>query len=422
MYPISSHINKSQTKMKNSLSILLFLFSIFTFSQNQEIGQNFVEALLKEKNFEKAISFLDVSIKEKVTVDFLSKTSVQLDAQLGAYQNIISVTDKGSVFSYYTQFKNMSLDFEIKFKDDKILAFFLKPHSEIKANDYKIKSETIDLKGTLLEAENSTILVVFIHGSGPNDRDETIGPNQPFKDMADAFQKEGIASYRFDKRTRSNPETFSNQSTFDDEVTNDIVNIVAHFRLNEKYKNHKIILLGHSLGAYLMPRILNLVKVEKAIMMAGNARSLDEVVIDQYVYLNSLHPTKEGAKEVENVSKKVKFLRSKAFNLKATNNQLPLEMSAHYWQALLNYKPQTEIKKATIPLLVLNGERDYQVSMKEFVLWKKALKNTKAQFISYPKLNHLFIAGEGTPSPEEYAVKGEVDKKVISDIITFCKQ
>lgn len=408
--------------MKNAFSVLFLLFSVFTFSQNQEIGQNFVEILLKEKNFEKAITFLDASIKDQITVDLLSKTSAQLDAQLGAYQNTISVTDKGSVFSYYTQFKNMALDFDVRFKEDKIVGFFLKQHQEISTNDYKIKSGTIDLKGTLLEAESSKVLVVFIHGTGPNDRDETVGSNKPFKDMADAFQKEGIASYRFDKRTRSNPETFSNESTFDDEVINDIVNIVAHFRLNEKYKNHQIILLGHSLGAHLMPRILNLVKVDKAIMMAGNARGLDEVVIDQYVYLNSLHPSKEGEQEVENVSKKVKFLHSKAFDLKATNDQLPLEISAHYWQALLNYKPQIEVKKVTIPLLVLNGERDYQVTMKEFALWKKALKNTKAQFISYPKLNHLFIAGEGKPNPEEYGVKGEVDKKVIQDLILFCKQ
>ncbi len=408
--------------MKNALSVLLLLFSVFSFSQNQEIGQNFVEILLKEKNFEKALTFLDASIKDQITVDLLSKTSIQLDAQLGAYQNTISVTNKGDVFSYYTQFKNMALDFDISFKEDKIIGFFLKPHQEVNANDYKIKSGTIDLKGTLLEAEKSSTLVVFIHGSGPNDRDETIGPNKPFKDMAEAFQKAGIASYRFDKRTRSNPETFSNESTIEDEVVVDAVAIVNHFRSSEKYKNYKIIVLGHSLGAFMMPKIANSVSFDKAVMMAGNARGLDEIVLDQYVYLNSLNPTKEGAEEVKNITEKIIFLRSKAFDLNATNEQLPLNVSAKYWQSLLNYKPLVEVKKVAIPLLILNGERDYQVTMKEFDLWKKTLKNTKTQFVSYPKLNHLFIAGEGAPSPEEYGVKGEVDKKVIEDIITFCKQ
>lgn len=408
--------------MKKAFSVLALLFTLLTFSQNQEIGQNFVEILLKEKNFEKALTFLDASIKDQITIDLLSKTSTQLDAQLGAYQNTISITNKGDVFSYYTQFKNMALDFDISFKEDKIVGFFLKQHQEVNANDYKIKSGTIDLKGTLLEAKNSTILIIFIHGSGPNDRDETIGPNKPFKDMAEAFQKEGIASYRFDKRTRSNPETFSNESTIEDEVVVDAVAIVNHFRSSEKFKNHKIILLGHSLGAFMMPKIANSVSFDKAIMMAGNARGLDELVLDQYVYLNSLNPTKEGDEEVKNITEKVKFLRSKAFDLKATNEQLPLGVSAKYWQSLLNYKPLVEVKKVSIPLLILNGERDYQVTMKEFNLWKKTLAKTTTQFISYPKLNHLFIAGEGKPSPEEYSVKGEVDKKVIQDIVTFCKQ
>lgn len=413
--------NSNHSKMKKKLALLLFLFSVLSFSQNQEIGQNFIETLLKEKNFNKALTFLDASAKNQITFDFLSKTLNQIEGQLGVYQNTISVAKKGEVFSYYTQFKNMALDFDLKFKEDKIVSFFLKPHQEVNDNDYKIKSGAIDLNGTLLDAENTAILIVFIHGSGPNDRDETVGPNKPFKDMAEGFLKQGIASYRFDKRTKSNPETFSNESTFEDEVTIDVVNIVKHFRQNEKYKNHKIILIGHSLGAHLMPRILNLVQVDKAVMMAGNARSLEELILDQYVYLNSLNPSEEGAKEVENVSNKIRFLRSKAFDLKATNDQLPLGLSAKYWQALMNYKPLNEIKKNRIPLLILNGERDYQVTMKEFNLWKKTLKNTKTQFISYPKLNHLFIAGEGKPSPEQYDVKGEVDKKVIQDIVAFSK-
>lgn len=408
--------------MKKALSVLTLLLSLFSFSQNQEIGQNFVEILLKEKNFDKALTFLDASIKEQITVDLLSKTSIQLDAQLGAYQNTISVVNKGDVFSYYTQFKNMALDFDIKFKEDKIVGFFLKQHQEVSVNDYKIKSGTIDLKGTLLEAEKSNILVVFIHGSGPNDRDETIGPNKPFKDMAEAFQKEGIASYRFDKRTRSNPETFSDESTVEDEVVIDAVAIVSHFRSSEKFKKHKIILIGHSLGAFMMPKIANTVSLDKAVMMAGNARDLQDVIIDQYVYLNSLHPTKEGEDEIVKVKKEVSFLTSNKINTTLSSDELPLGLSAKYWQSLLNYKPLVEVKKVAIPLLILNGERDYQVTMKEFNLWKKTLAKTKAQFISYPKLNHFFIAGEGAPSPEEYNVKGEVDKKVIQDIVTFCKQ
>lgn len=407
--------------MKKTLTFLTLLFSVFVFSQNKEIGQNFIETLLKEKNFEKAISFLDASIKDKVTLELLSQTSTQLDAQLGPYQSILTVTDTDDLYTYYTQFKNMALDFEIKFKDSKILGFFLKPHKAVSSNDYKIKSGTIELKGTLLEAPNSSTLLVFVHGSGPNDRNETVGPNTPFKDMAEAFQKAGIASYRFDKRTLSNPETFSDESTFEDEVVTDVVAIVNHFKNSEKFKNHKIVVLGHSLGAYLMPKIVNSVSFDKAVMMAGNARGLEELIVEQYAYLNALNPSAEGDKEVAKIKNQVAFLTSKKFNTSVASDQLPLGLSAKYWQSLLTYKPLVEAKKIAIPLLVLNGERDYQVTMKEFNLWKQTITNSKAKFISYPKLNHLFLAGEGKPNPQEYNIKGEVDAKVIQDIITFCK-
>jgi hypothetical protein len=59
--------------------------------------------------------------------------------------------------------------------------------------------------------------------------------------------------------------------------------------------------------------------------------------------------------------------------------------------------------------------------MKEFNLWKNNIKNKKSRFISYSKLNHLFMVGEGVPNPSEYSVPGEVDDGVIIDIISFCK-
>lgn len=97
-----------------------------------------------------------------------------------------------------------------------------------------------------------------------------------------------------------------------------------------------------------------------------------------------------------------------------------MNLSPYYWKSLLDYNPIKEIQKVKIPILILQGERDYQVTMKDFVLWKEALKNNKnASFISYPKLNHLFMAGENRSDPKEYLIKGTVDKNVINDIYTF---
>ena len=74
-------------------------------------------------------------------------------------------------------------------------------------------------------------------------------------------------------------------------------------------------------------------------------------------------------------------------------------------------------------MLILQGERDYQVTIKDFELWKKSLDNNKkVTFISYPKLNHLFITGDKKSEPKEYMIKGIVDEMVINDIFNFIQK
>ena len=48
--------------------------------------------------------------------------------------------------------------------------------------------------------------VVLVHGSGPHDRDESIGPNKPFRDLAHGLTRDGIAVLRYEKRTRARPQ------------------------------------------------------------------------------------------------------------------------------------------------------------------------------------------------------------------------
>jgi fermentation-respiration switch protein FrsA (DUF1100 family) len=89
----------------------------------------------------------------------------------------------------------------------------------------------------------------------------------------------------------------------------------------------------------------------------------------------------------------------------------------------LDYNPLKEVKNVKIPMLILQGERDYQVTMVDFELWKSTLKNNKkASFISYPTLNHLFMNGENASEPKEYMIKGNVDEKVINDIYNFIEK
>jgi hypothetical protein len=73
-------------------------------------------------------------------------------------------------------------------------------------------------------------------------------------------------------------------------------------------------------------------------------------------------------------------------------------------------------------MLLLHGERDYQVTTEEFARWKAALGARRDLTIhSYPALNHLFIAGTGASLPAEYQVPGHVAEEVIRDIATWIK-
>lgn len=414
------------------LSTLFFISTFSSYSQNEEIGKAFINTLLLEKNYKSSYNYFDESVKSQISETLLKETVSQLESQLGKFKSIIDSNKEKETYFFYSEFEKMKLDIKITFNEEnKIIGFFFVPHKEFKkentlGKELNIKSNNLDLKGTLLTPKNDSLkkLVIFIHGSGPNDRDETIFENKPFKDIAEGLYKRGIASYRFDKKTFSNPESFNDNSTIDEEVTIDIINIINYFKNDNQFSNYEIILLGHSLGAYLTPRIINKSnKVSKAIMLAGNARSLDKLIIEQYNYLYELNPTEDLKSELGKLKNQISFLHSKKFNLNTSKENLPLNLSAPYWQSILDYNPLKEFKKVKIPMLILQGERDYQVTMKDFEFWKKSLyNNKKATFISYSKLNHLFITGDKKSEPKEYMIKGTVDEMVINDIFNFIQK
>jgi uncharacterized protein len=81
---------------------------------------------------------------------------------------------------------------------------------------------------------------------------------------------------------------------------------------------------------------------------------------------------------------------------------------ASYWLDLRDYKPAELARDLSMPLLILHGERDYQVTMADFAGWREALKDVKtATLRSFPNLNHLFAPGEGKSTPGEYMKPGQ---------------
>ncbi len=265
----------------------------------------------------------------------------------------------------------------------------------------------------------------MVQGSGPSDRDETIGPNTPFRDIAHGLAKKGIASIRYDKRTFVYKEKMAeaiDSVTVLEETIDDAISAVNLALQQSDVNPKKIVILGHSLGGMLAPRIAAQDHDIKAIiMMAANARPLEDVIIDQYHYLLGLDGWDDQDQKIMDKLKmesdNVRKLRTHAL---ISNLDLPLGLPVSYWADLARYDQVETAKNLKIPMLILQGWRDYQVTSKDYELWQQALnKKHKVTFKYYPELNHLFMSGTGKSTPKEYETAGHISEKVIEDMAEF---
>ena len=266
--------------------------------------------------------------------------------------------------------------------------------------------------------------VVLVHGSGPGDRDETIvvGPNRPFRDLAGGLASRGIAVLRYDKRTKVYPEQFGPQKRFTahEETIEDAIAAVALLRTRPEVDPDRIVLIGHSLGATLAPRIAREEpRIAALTMMAPASRPLYELMIEQVEYLAALSGPPDGG-----ALDRIAALKTQAALARTASADDPgppiLNAPPAYWADLNAYDPVDVAKTLTLPMLILQGERDYQVTAKDLERFKAALSGRSNVTIQeFPSLNHLFMGGEGKSRPEEYDRLGHVDGGVVEAIAAF---
>lgn len=268
--------------------------------------------------------------------------------------------------------------------------------------------------------------VVLVHGSGPNDRDETIGPNKPFRDLAWGLAERGIASLRYDKRTlvyRGQSVPQGRELDYDTEATDDAVAAVALVRTWEEVAPDSVFVLGHSLGGTLAPRIAERSEgVAGIVILAGLVRPLGDTIVEQLEYILSLQggDSPEARSQVEAIRRQVENM--KKLDTYGYNASIPLPMGipASYWRMAQQYKPAETAARLPLPILVMQGGRDYQVTMVDFGLWQiNLMGHRQASFKSYPRLNHLMQEGEGRSTPAEYQQTKPVSVEVIDDIARF---
>lgn len=270
--------------------------------------------------------------------------------------------------------------------------------------------------------------VVLVHGSGPQDRDETIGPNKVFRDLAWGLATAGIATLRYEKRTKAYAERLSDEQaeamTIDDEVVDDALRAAELMRDTPGIDPARVFVLGHSLGATLAPRIAQRDPgIAGLVIMAGLTRPLEDTILAQVTYLATLQGAPGDAEraQIEDLIRKVARVKDLGLSAATPRGDLPLNVPAAYWLSMRGYRPAEVARGLEIPMLVLQGGRDYQVTPDgDFPAWRSALEGkTGTSLELYPHLNHAFMAGEGPPSPADYLAPGHVSPEVVSDIASW---
>lgn len=278
---------------------------------------------------------------------------------------------------------------------------------------------TLSMPGTA--AAKAVAAVVLVHGSGPQDRDETIGLNRPFLDITRGLVAQGIAVLRYEKRSKARPQDFRNGDfTVDDETTDDAVAAIAALRATPGVDAKRIFVLGHSQGGMLAPRIAqHSGHVAGLILLAAPARALLTILPEQSRYLFQLDGS-IGAEEqafLDKLAAQIAALRGDAV---VKPQDTPLGLPAHYWRTFEKIDPVKDAQALRQPMLLLQGGRDFQVVAADWQLWRQALDgNPRATFKHYPALNHLAVAGSGPGSLAEYRTPGHVDAQLIDDVATW---
>jgi len=160
------------------------------------------------------------------------------------------------------------------------------------------------------------------------------------------------------------------------------------------------------------------------VILAGPTRPLEDLILEQFEYIFSLDNviSDEEKQHLDEMRSQVERVKNLDISRKVNAKNLPLGLPMSYWMDLKGYKPAEAARELQRPVLVLQGARDYNVTMDDYDGWKLALADIpNVRFRCFPELNHSFMAGTGKSTPEEYQIAGHVSEEVITEISDWMK-
>jgi pimeloyl-ACP methyl ester carboxylesterase len=428
--------------MKSILSILLIL--IVHGANAQTTIEQVAECMSKHK-YNKVYRNFDETMRENITRESLQEIWEGLEASGGKLISVEDIVEKpldgGIRQSAILTFERTAVQMRLAQNEDKQLSGLFISLLGYEAPTYgeglvtgkrrvMIKSGEFSLPGELMIPINCNQcpVVILVHGSGPNDKDETIGASKVFYDLALGLASKGIATFRYDKRSKIYPESISKQFDLYDETINDAIAAFYVIKNDSTLDFGKHIMLGHSLGAYAMPLIADSLgkDLDGAVLFSANARRLEDLIDYQMKYLTEYDDLITDDEEqiiIENTAR-AQNIRDGNYTLETSAENLLAYWPGTFWDGIKEYSPVQALKQnTTTPFFIMQGEKDYQITMIDFSIWRKEVGNMpNVKMLSFPGLTHLFTPTDADrPSPQDYFLPNNVDEQVILELADWVR-
>lgn len=304
--------------------------------------------------------------------------------------------------------------------------------------------------------------VLFLSGSGQQDRDETIYGFKPFRILADSFAKWGIASLRCDDRAigGSRGEIFSFTTR---DLANDAAGCINWIKQQPQVDTNNIVIVGHSEGGIIAGMLAaERSDIASLILLASPATKGSDIINDQlsanlkydqltqskvdsifgeqnriYEMIRSGKGLDEFEKSMYEEAKLVyanypeeqrKYVIDSVDAIKSIAQAKLNQVTMPWFKFFIDYDPAKDLQKIKIPMIALFGQLDKQVNpdMNE-VYMKNALSSTmagerKVTIKILKKCNHLFQTAKSGNVLEYSSLKKEFNEEFISVISDWTKK
>jgi len=433
-------------RRKSIVFSLLMLLSLGLFAQQHKSKADKASKQIVSKKFRKVRKQFSPEVKERMSYFQTVVVWKMVEAQAGKFEKLGESTfeDAGELekYSYLAYFERGILKINLNYNEEgKIAGLFFSP-LDYKTPEYAsnliygkerltVKTDTFEMEGELILPDkcDQCPVIILVHGSGANDRDENLRPNKVFYDLSMGLAKHGIATIRYDKRTYTYRDFYGNveqQYNLYDETIDDAVSAVELVKQFPQLDSNRIFVLGHSLGGYAAPLIAQECdEIDGIIVFAGPSRPLNDIIVEQYEFLFAVDgKVNWGEKWLIKRQKKIsKRIASNDFDTTANSGKLMAYWPGMWWRGVQGYNPVATAAGLDTRIFVMQGDQDFQVSPEgDYPPWEEGLGESGATYKLYPGLNHLFMEGKKADGPSQYLVPSNVPEYVIMDIANWVKK